>query len=150
MTPALLCAMRRVFTTSNGPVATGPIVAANPPEIKDCTGCNAMPSPSCFPHKNESTCALAVNRHIWFVPFRAMVGPAPFHIAITPSSFMIVRAACNVPLYFKFTLPFCCCKRIFTTSNGVTMHSASTTPAPNPAAMRLPVVNFPSSSLSAA
>lgn len=48
-------------------------------------------------------------------------------------------------LYFMFSglRPRCCCKRILTTSKGVTMTSASVMPAAKPAASRLVSVKCP-------
>lgn len=91
------CAMRRVFTTSNGPVAQGPRQAAEKPETIDCSGDSFRPSPSVFPQYSESRFALAQKRHIWLVPLRRMVGPTPFQSAKMPSWRAIVIAACTVP-----------------------------------------------------
>lgn len=41
-------------------------------------------------------------------------------------------------------MPFCCCMRVLTTSNGVTTSSASDTPAPSPAPSRAPCDSLPS------
>uniref|UniRef100_A0A0A9DHT1 Uncharacterized protein n=1 Tax=Arundo donax TaxID=35708 RepID=A0A0A9DHT1_ARUDO len=66
------------------------------------------------------------------------VGNAPDHRPRRPSSRTIVLAQCIGPLYLSRSglSPFCCCNLIFTTSKGVTMRSASMTPAPNPDASR--------------
>jgi hypothetical protein len=65
-----------------------------------------------------------------------------------PSRDAAYSEGCNMgrrTLYFKSSLaiPFCCCKRILTTSKGVTMISASVIPALNPATSRLPSDSLP-------
>jgi hypothetical protein len=94
----------------------------------------------------------AANITAWFVPFRMTVGAAPLHKPLKPSSLTMVTAPCTGPLYFSssFASPCCCCNRILTTSNGVTITSASITPAPNPAAILRAFESSPvSASLSA-
>mmetsp|Transcript_19368 Transcript_19368/g.49271 ORF Transcript_19368/g.49271 Transcript_19368/m.49271 type:complete len:314 (-) Transcript_19368:134-1075(-) len=145
--PCLDWAMSRVLVTSKGPVATGPRQAARNPEVMDWPGVSCLPSPSCLSHRNASMLCLAQNRHIWLVPLRMMVGVAPDHMPLMPSSLSTVVAQWMGPLYFRVSLavPFCCCSLILTTSKGVTMISASVMPAMKPAAMRRPSVSLPSS-----
>ena len=52
----------------------------------------------------------------------------------------MVVAQCSGPWYFMadLSIPRCCCSRILTTSNGVTITSASVMPEAKPAAIRRP------------
>lgn len=112
-------AISLVFTTSKGPVQTGPAVPARNPDTMDCHGWRTFPSPSCFCHRNTSKAFLALNIAAWFVPFRITVGAAPDQRPRRPSSQMIVRAQWIGPLYFRSSglRPLCCCNLIFTTWN---------------------------------
>ena len=84
--------------------------------------------------------------HTWLVPFRSMVGDAPLHRPLIPSSRRMVDAAWTGPRYFSWDLskPRCCWSLIFVVSKGVTMTSASVTPAQSPASMRRPSDRRPS------
>lgn len=79
--------------TSKGPVAHGPKQAALKPEPIDCNMVSCLPSPSCLPHKSLSKLFLAQNKHIWLVPFLIMVGVAPDHKPLIPSSLAITPTA---------------------------------------------------------
>ena len=120
--PARPWAISLVFTTSKGPVHTGPAVPARNPDIIDCHGWRTFPSPSCFFHKIPSKAFFAVNMAAWFVPFRITVGAAPAQRPRRPSSRMIVRAQCIGPLYFRSSglNPLCCCSLILTTCTNKT------------------------------
>mmetsp|Transcript_20111 Transcript_20111/g.56543 ORF Transcript_20111/g.56543 Transcript_20111/m.56543 type:complete len:301 (+) Transcript_20111:130-1032(+) len=141
-----LWAMSRVLTTSNGLVATGPRHAAEKPLTMLCHGASVRPSPSCLPQSCRSTLAFAQNRHIWLVPLRSTVGPAPLHSPRRPSSLRMRPTAWAGPRYLAAAPPSCFCSRILTTSKGVTTSSASVTPAPKPAAMRRASESRPCSS----
>mmetsp|Transcript_48001 Transcript_48001/g.91748 ORF Transcript_48001/g.91748 Transcript_48001/m.91748 type:complete len:281 (+) Transcript_48001:151-993(+) len=139
-------AIMRVFATSNGPVATGPAVAAKNPLIMDCHGARVWPSPSDLFHIHLSKLLFITKRHIWFVPLRSTVGVAPAQSPKGPCSFKIVDTQWRVPLYFIWVndTPFCCCSFIFTTSKGVTTNRASVTPAPKPASILPWLLRLPS------
>ena len=115
--PSLVWAINLVLTTSKGPVQKGPAVPAKNPEIMDCQGCKAWPSPSCLFHKRTSKEFLAVNMTAWLVPLRITVGAAPDHRPKKDSSLTMVRAQWMGPLYLKSSglKPFCCWSLIFTT-----------------------------------
>lgn len=80
----------------------------------------------------------AVKLAAWFVPWRNAVSETPRHNAPAPSSFTTVYSACAAFRYFGTSsgsaIEWCCaCRRILTTSMGVTTRTASVTPAARPA-----------------
>mmetsp|Transcript_18631 Transcript_18631/g.35674 ORF Transcript_18631/g.35674 Transcript_18631/m.35674 type:complete len:234 (+) Transcript_18631:89-790(+) len=140
-TVELVCTISLVLMTSAGQFSSGPTVLATRPVIAACHGDNpSLLFPPESPHTLTLIHEYAVNIEAWLVACLKTVGPAPFHKPWNPSFATILVAQWMGPLYLgvcpiklaSLALVTCACRRVFTTSKGVTTRSASVVPATIP------------------